>query len=198
MRKCLQMLLLTLLSACLPTAARAEWKPVEKVEAYAISGRTGPELYASIGEKGPKIGMVRVIAYTDFKLTWTRDYQPRDGSCTLASAKPKLTITYRLPKPSGKLSEASRPLWEKFSAGVRAHEKVHGEIIVELVEAIEAESIGLTVADDPKCQKIRKQLTKRLAVLSATQRARSRDFDRDEFGDGGKVHRLILALVNGG
>ncbi|TIV62623.1 MAG: peptidase, partial [Mesorhizobium sp.] len=46
-----------LLSALLlATPALADWKPVEKVETYAISGQTVEALYVSIGEKGPVIG----------------------------------------------------------------------------------------------------------------------------------------------
>ena len=36
-----------------------------------------------------------------------------------------------------------------------------------------------------------------LKALSEEQRARSRDFDKVEMSNGGNVHRLILALVNG-
>lgn len=54
----------------LPVAAQAQWKPVEKVETYAISGQSGLELYRSIGENGPNVGITRAIAYTNFKLTW--------------------------------------------------------------------------------------------------------------------------------
>ena len=185
------------LAAAMP-AAGAEWRAAEKVETYAISGDTGIALYRSIGERGPKVGVGRAIAYTDFELLWSRDYrQQADGSCLLASARPSLTITYRLPKPSGKLPAATRGLWESFIEGVEAHERVHGDFIREMVGKIEAVSVGLSVADDPECRKIRKELTGRLAALSQEQRQRSRDFDRAEMSDGGTVHRLVLALVNG-
>lgn len=191
---------LCLLAACLllaPTAAQAAWKAVEKVETYAIDGQSGPELYASIGQRGPELGKVRAIAHTNFKLTWTRDYQPRGGACVLVSARPKLTITYTLPKPSGKLPAAVQKNWESFIAGVSAHEKVHGQIIEDMVRQIEAFSVGLSVADDPACSKIRTELTRRLSELSLAQRQRSQDFDRTELGQGGNLQQLVLALVNG-
>lgn len=177
--------------------ASANWKPVEKVETYAISGATGIELYRSIGEKGPKIGVGRAIAYTDFDLKWSRDYRPQpDGSCTLVTARPHVIITYRLPKPTGTLPAATKARWDTFIAGIAAHEKVHGEMIVDLVKAIEAVSVGLTAADDKGCQKVRADLQSKLGPLSQEQRARSRAFDQEEMSNGGNVHRLILALVN--
>ena len=186
-----------LLLASQPLAA--EWKAVEREVPYKIQGTTGPELYASIGERGPEVGgLMRTIAHTTFKLTWTRDYQPRDGGCVLASAKPKLTITYTLPKPASRLSGNVRSNWDTFITGVRDHEKVHGGMIKDMVHEIERVSVGLTVQNDPTCKKIRQELTRRLAAISQEQRRKSRDFDHVELGDGGNIHQLILRLINGG
>lgn len=186
------------MAAVLPTMAQAQWKPVEKIENYRVSGQSGLELYRSIGEHGPKVGVGRVIAYTDFKLLWSRDYRPQpDGSCTLVSAKPSLTITYRLPKASGDMPAATKRAWESFVDGVIRHEKVHGEMIVDLVKAIEDVSIGLSAPKDPDCNKVRAALQSRLGPLSQEQRRRSREFDQVEMRDGGNVHKLVLTLVNG-
>jgi len=192
------MLFLLFAASLLASPARAEWKAVEKVETYAIAGQTGPELYAAIGEAGPLLGKGRVIAHTNFKLTWTRDYRPQGDACVLKSARPKLIITYTLPKPAGPLSPAVQKSWKIFAAGLATHEKVHGAAIVEMVRKIEALSVGLTVADDPKCSKIRTELTRQLAQISLAQRQASRDFDRIEFGPGGNLQKLVLAFVNGG
>ena len=183
----------------MPAAAHADWKPVEKIEHYRVSGSSGIDLYRSIGENGPQVGVGRAIAFTDFKLLWSRDYSPQpDGSCTLVSAHPSLTIIYRLPKASGDMPAATRRLWETFVNGVAAHEKVHGEFMVDLVKAIEATSVGLSAPNNPDCQKVRAELQSRLGPLSQEQRRRSREFDQVELTDGGNVHRLVLALVNGG
>ena len=186
-----------LAASLLASPARADWKPVEKVETYAISGQTGPELYASIGEAGPLLGKGRVIAHTNFKLTWTRDYKPQGDACVLRSARPKLIITYTLPKPAGPLAPAVQRSWETFAAGLAAHEKVHGAAIVEMVRKIEAISVGMTVAGDPGCSKIRTELTRQLAEISLAQRQASRDFDKVEFGPGGNLRQLVFNLMTG-
>lgn len=181
----------------LPGKAHADWAPVERVEPYAISGTTGPELYASIGERGPRIGIARVIAHTNFKLTWTRKYERQGNACVLATAKPKLIITYTLPEPKQKMTTEWRSRWQRFIDGVRVHESVHGDHIEEMTRAIEAFTVGLTVEDDPKCVKIKTVMAERLSQLSLEQRQKSRDFDKAEMSDGGNIHRLILDLVNG-
>ena len=192
-------LLLAVLLAVAPVAGHAEWKPVERNEPYSISGWTGPELYASIGERGPAAGIGRAIAFTNFKLTWRRDYRPQaDGACTLVSAVPRLIISYVLPKPLQKLPEPVASNWKTFIDGVARHERVHGEMIVDMVKEIEAYTVGLSVPDDPNCKKIRVQMTERLSQISQAQRQKSRDFDRVELTEGGAVHQLVLNLVNGG
>jgi predicted secreted Zn-dependent protease len=182
-----------------PTAGRAEWQAVENVKTYAITGRSGPELYASIGERGPKVGgLLRTIAHTSFKLTWSRKYEARGDACILASAVPKLAITYTLPKPARQLPPSTRMHWETFIDGVKRHELVHGDFIKEMVREIEVASVGLTVPADPQCRKIKTELTRRLGDLSRAQRQKSRDFDKIELSEGGNIHQLILNLVNGG
>jgi predicted secreted Zn-dependent protease len=187
--------------ACLsgyPGVALADWQATELVQSYSISGKTGPQLYASIGVRGPSIGgKGRAIALTNFKLTWTRKYEPQGNACVLVSARPKLTITYILPKPSQRLPPEMAGLWETFIAGVHKHELVHGDLIKDMVRKIEAVSVGLSAPDDPTCQKVRVELTARLGELSRAQRQQSRDFDRAELSNDGNIHQLVLALING-
>jgi predicted secreted Zn-dependent protease len=196
-RLCLAALSLSLLAS--PAAAQV--KATEQVKTYAISGTTGPELYESIGEKGPRIGStaaVGTIAHTNFDLRWRRNYQPEGNGCRLASAIPFLTITYTVPKPREALQGEPKRLWATFSAGILAHEKVHGEQIKAMANRIYNETVGFFQPDDPGCQKIREAIIPLLAAASQEQRQQSASFDRLEMSDGGNVHQLILNLVNGG
>lgn len=178
--------------------ARAGWAPIEEVKTYPIIGTSGIELYSSIGEHGPEVGRhVRAIAHTNFKLTWTRRYDPQpDGACVLSVAKPKLIITYTLPRPAKALSPELEARWKPFIAGIRHHEEQHGAAIIAMVKAIEAYSVGLRAESDPKCAKIRTVLTTKLGELSRAQQQESRDFDKVEMSSGGNVQQLILKLVN--
>lgn len=186
-------LLLAFPSAALP----ADWQAVEQVKTYAISGQTGAELYESIGARAPKAGGGLAIAHTGFKLTWTRTYAVEGNACVITVAKPKVVITYTLPRPESRLPPAVAASWSRFIAGVEAHERVHGGFIKTLVQQIQDVSLGLRVENDPNCQKIRQQLTAKLGVLSKAERAKNVEFDRVELSPGGNVHQLILALVNG-
>ncbi len=194
----LKISLLAALAAALPSLAQAQWAPVEQVKTYTVNGSSGIELYSEIGEKGPLVGgKFRTIAHTDFKLLWSRNYQPQpDGSCVLVSARPSLTLIYTLPRASSSLPGHLKAKWDAFSEGVRRHERVHGDMIVEMVKEIEAVSVGLAVAADPKCARIRQELTAKLGEISRRNRERHRDYDKVEMNNGGNVHQLILNLVN--
>lgn len=187
------------LTACLISAPAAgqDWQHAERIETYAISGRTGIALYESIGARGPKVGIGRAIAYTTFDLKWSRDYRPEGDTCRLASARPHLTIVYKLPKPSGPLPPELEKHWKRFIDGIAAHERVHGEFILDMVKAMQAETVGLSAAGDPGCRKIRADVLAKVQAINAIQRARGREFDRKEMSQGGNVHQLILGLVNG-
>lgn len=177
-------------------AQAADWQAVEQIKTYAVSGKTGIDLYRSIGEKGPQAG-VQAIAHTSFKLTWTRKYEVQGTACAITTAKPKLIITYTMPKPANPLPPDVAQNWARFIAGVEKHERVHGGFTKELVQQIQDFSLGLRVENDPECKRIREILTKRLGELSKAERAKNAEFDRVELNDGGNVHQLILAFVNG-
>lgn len=188
-----------LLSTLLPlSSARAGGTVEERISTYPVSGRTGAELYQSIGQNGPVIsGGRRTLAHTSFKLTWRRDYRKKDGGCVLAGAIPKLVITYTLPKPSAKLAPDVAASWKRFIDAIAAHEKVHGDQIRAMTEAIETESVGLFEPGDPGCKRIYGSLEPRLKALSDRRSEQSRAFDAVEMAPGGPIERLILDLVNG-
>ncbi|MCY0095957.1 DUF922 domain-containing Zn-dependent protease [Hoeflea ulvae] len=174
------------------------WEAVEQTKTYPVSGQTGAALYESIGANGPVIGDGRrTIAHTTFKLTWQRDYQERGGDCVLASARPKLIITYTLPKPRGKIPSPVASSWKRFADGLAEHERVHGQYIIDMVRAIEAVSTGISAKNDPGCTKVRAELQSHLKRLSDEQRARGRAFDQMEMGAGGNVQQLVLDLLQG-
>jgi predicted secreted Zn-dependent protease len=178
-------------------AHAADWKPVERVKRYSISGATAPELYAAIGISGPLIGKVRTIALTEWDLKWRRDYRPDGTACVLKSAKPFLTITTTLPKPAANLLDPTARLWKAFIDGIAAHEKVHAADISAMTDGIIAATAGLTVQNDPHCKLIRAEVLKIVKAANEDYKARSRAFDQVEMAKGGNVQLLILGLVNG-
>jgi predicted secreted Zn-dependent protease len=183
--------------ACVLVATHAAAQAGEAITVrekyFAVSGSTGLELYTSIGHSGPK----NAIAHTSHTLKWSKRFDEEGGGCRLVGVRPVVTITYTLPKPAGKLSAATRKRWDVFIAGVRKHEEEHGRMIRQMVAATVASLGDVHVADDPTCSKVKRETNRRIAEAASAHKERSREFDRIEQSDGGNVHRLVLALVNG-
>ena len=199
MRRVLVVLLVLCLQGLAGGAARAEaWQPAQQTVTYAIEGATGLALYRSIGERGPELAGRRVIAYTHYKLLWTRRYRPRpDGSCILAVAVPHLTVITTLPKAPARLSPAVAASWRRFVTGIMEHERFHGNEIVAMVRRIEAFSAGLSAPLDPGCRTVRARLQAYVIGTVADHDAASRAFDKTEWGEDGAMRKLVLELVNG-
>lgn len=189
--------LILVLSVCVLPAFAADWQPAERVKNYAVSGASGPELYFSIGENGPLVGASRAIALTEWDLKWRRDYRQEGAACVLKSAKPFLTITTTLPRPAARLEGSAARPWKAFIDGIAAHESVHAKDITAMVDGIISATVGLTIQSDPQCKRIRAEVLKFVTQANEAYKAKSRAFDKAEMSDGGNVHRLILALVNG-
>ncbi|MEO1745611.1 MAG: DUF922 domain-containing protein [Pseudomonadota bacterium] len=182
-----------------PSAGAADWAPTERVDHYSISGTTPHALYQSIGERGPKTSVgSRAIAVTEWDLRWRRDYQRRGEGCVVASALPFLTITYKLPKPASALSGDARRRWSTFSAGIVAHEDVHGVLLRAMTDTIIRETVGLSTAnDDGNCNALRARVLEKVAAAYDGYRRDSNAFDRIEMSPGGNVQQLVLGLLNG-
>lgn len=186
-------LALTLLA--LPARADIRAQVVEKT--YAISGATGRALYASIGERGPRIreGASSAVAKTDFDLKWGRDYVRDGDACVLAAARPFLTVTYTLPKPAQKLPPDVAARWKTFIAAIRAHEQVHGRYIGEMAQEIYDTTVGFRQENDPGCRKIRDAIQAPLKAAYTRYRQKNAAFEKAEMANGGPIHRLILELI---
>jgi len=180
-------------------ALASDWQPTERTEPYAIAGATPQALYQSIGERGPKTSIgTRAIAVTEWELLWRRDYQRKGSGCVLASALPFLTIIYKLPKPASNLSGEMARRWQKFAAGIKVHEEVHGVLLQAMTSTIIRETVGLTTAqDDNNCNSLRAKVLERVKIAYDDYRRDSAQFDRIEMSPGGNVQKLVLGLVNG-
>ena len=177
--------------------AHADVRAKEVVKTYSISGKTGLELYQSIGARGPRLrgGLSSAIALTEFDLKWGRDYKRDGNDCVLAVVRPFLTITYTLPKPKGKLPPKLAERWRVFIAGIRDHEKVHGQYVAEMAQEIYDTTLGFRQKNDPNCKKIRSGIQAPLKAAFARYKARNSSFEQAEMASGGNIHQLILELV---
>jgi len=193
MRQLIAILALSFLSA--PAHAGIRAKIVETT--YAISGNTGKALYASIGQRGPRLrgGASSAVAKTDFDLRWGRDYVREGNACVLKAARPFLTVTYTLPEPAEPLPPGTAARWRVFIAGIRAHEAVHGRYVEEMAQEIYDSTVGFRQENDPGCKAIRDAIQAPLKAAYARYKAKNRAFEQSEMAIGGNIRQLIADLI---
>jgi predicted secreted Zn-dependent protease len=177
-------------------SASAGTKVLIKTQTYEIAGNTGAALAAAMDSRGPKHGfMARAIAQTGYTVDWDLDLSQAKGVCRLRQAHGTLNLTYTFPQIASATTPRLRRHWNRFFAGVRAHELTHGRIAGDMMKATEKSMRGLTFADDWQCNKTRREARLRIRAVYAAYEARQNAFDAREHHAGGRVEHLVATLV---
>lgn len=194
MRPSLSILLVA--AACAVTSpASAGVKVLLKTRTYAVTGETGMDLVRAMGRTGPMQGfMTRSIAQTTYTVDWSFVTRTAGRACRIVRADPTLHLTYTYPR-TGELPPPLAKRWRTFMAGTRRHERVHGAIAIEMVSDAARKVAGMTLADDPFCRRVRADAHRRIEGVKAGYEARQEAFDRKEHGPGGRVEKLVNALI---
>lgn len=186
-------IVLAALGATSPPAAAA--KILVKTRTYAVTGDSGAALVKAMDRSGPRHGfMTRAIAQTSYTVDWDLQVTRAKDACRLVRAVPTLHVSYVFPRAVN-LPPALAKRWKRFLAGVRGHEKTHGRIASEMVQAASSSASGVVMRPDPSCSRTRREARRRIDAVYARYEARQVAFDKREHADGGKVERLVDALI---
>ena len=195
--RCIAWARIVLFAACAAIAgeAAAGVKVSEKTRSYEIAGNTGAALLAAMDRHGPKHGfLTRAIAQTRYSVSWTIEWGETRAACRVKSIEGTLDIIYTYPGAAG-LPPGLERRWARFLAGVRKHEKAHGDMARQMARAVEKSVARLSIDNDPGCRKTRREVKDRTAAIYAAYEARQIKFDVREHREGGRVEALIEALV---
>lgn len=195
--RCIAWARIALFGACVVAAgeASAGVKVSEKTRGYEISGKTGDALLVAMDRRGPKHGfLTRAIAQTRYSVSWTIEWGETRTACRVKSIDGKLDITYTYPSTRD-LPPGLERRWTRFLAGVKTHEKTHGDMARQMARAVEKSVAKLSVDNDPGCRKARAEMKGRMEAIYAGYEARQIKFDTREHREGGPVEGLIDRLV---
>jgi predicted secreted Zn-dependent protease len=182
-------------AAAVISPAVAGAKVVIKTQSYDISGDSGRALVTAMDRTGPRHGfMTRAIAQTSYTVDWDLQVRETHGVCKLARAVPTLHLTYIFPEAKS-LSPGLARRWKTFLAGVHRHERTHGRIAGNMVEAAALAVSGIALAHDPGCNRTRREARRRIDAVYAKYEASQVAFDKREHRDGGRVEKLVEALM---
>ncbi|PBB70177.1 hypothetical protein CK228_00400 [Mesorhizobium sp. WSM4312] len=195
MRRIVLTCLVAIGTLCAPQAS-AGTRAVIQTRTYDVTGGSGAALIDAMDRQGPRHGfMTHAIATTSYTVDWDLDAGQGNGFCRMRGGNGTLNLSYTFPRLASPATPALRRRWNRFFAGVRAHEETHGRIAREMMRATERSITGLRVANDPSCHKTRREARLRIQAIYAEYEAKQNAFDRREHRNGGHVEHLIAALT---
>ena len=195
MRRTVLTCLVAVGALCAPEAL-AGTKAVVQTRTYDVVGSSGAALVDAMDSKGPRHGfMTHAIATTAYTVDWNLDAREANGFCRMQRANGTLNLFYTFPRLASPATPALKRRWNRFFAGVRAHEETHGRIARQMMRATEKSITGLRIANDPSCSKARREAQLRIRAVYAEYEAKQNAFDRREHSNGGHVEHLIAALT---
>ncbi len=179
-----------------PGVATAGSKVITHIRTYDIAGESGKALIDAMDKSGPKHGfLTRAIAQTSYTVDWNFDLRAKADVCQVRAASATLDMTYMYPNVTTPMSPALRKRWQRFFAGVRAHEQTHGRIARQGIAAGERAIADLAVANDPHCIKTQREAQRRVDTIYEEYEAKQVAFDQREHRRGGRVEALVARLV---
>jgi predicted secreted Zn-dependent protease len=164
-------------------------------ETYAVTGNSGEALLDAMDRKGPRYGLLaRAMAQTRYKVDWRYDWERSGSRCRLKSVDASLSIVYRYPELARPAPPELGRRWQKFIAGVRHHEEMHGQVARQMVFAAHKSISKLTRGSD-RCASATRRVERIIDTVYAEYEARQTRFDDREHGEGGNVDRLLDMLT---
>jgi len=177
-------------------SANAGLRIKERTKYYSISGKTGKQLFRSIGRKGPRRGHAIATTRTDVKVRNIRT-KKRGRSCIVTRADVIVTLTYTLPRWRGsrRASKRVRRSWNAFAARVNRHERKHGQISKKYAKKLYREIRRMKGRVSRNCRDFGDRAARRIAKLQSQADREHARFDRREASSRARVRRLQVALI---
>lgn len=167
-----------------------------KTSYYSISGSTGMDLFKDMNRKGPRHAfMKKAMAQTQYRSTPSGKVSWENGICAVKNGGYTLDLTYVYPKPDRPLSGRLAVNWNRFMADTYRHEKVHGQIAIEMASKLDATLRSFRMKDKSNCARALNALSARINGIYDTYKKKQVAFDILEHRKGGKVEKSVLVLV---
>ncbi len=176
--------------------ATAGLRITERTKFYSISGKTGKQIFGSITRRGPRRGHAIATTKTSVQVRNLRT-KIRGRRCVVRSADVIVKLTYTLPRwrASRRASKRVQKGWKAFSARVKRHEDVHGQISKKYAKRLYREILRMKGRVSRKCSDFGEKASRRIARLQRRADREHARFDRREGSRRARVRRLQLALL---
>ena len=181
------------------TTANARVVVKETTKFYNVTGRTGKQVHAKFGRRGPwrlrrKHAIAATVREFDFK---NIKFKVRGKKCVVDNIDVHLKLTYYYPKwiNKGRSTKKTQQAWGRFSKELIRHEKTHGKYFKQTVKEFDKELRRVTGKISNKCGGMGKKVRVRLDKIYKRGEAKHLAFDRREKRKSAKIRKLERAFI---
>lgn len=120
----------------------------------------------------------RFTGQTDWHIEWRPCYEAVQNGCRIGGVVSQVHVTYTLPRWADRASAPPglRDRWDRYIAGLTAHEKGHGAVAVEVARHIERELVGLH--DNESCNAVSLRAAAKVEAVMQRGEDMQRAYDR--------------------
>jgi len=188
---------LLLAASLFATSADARVIVKERTKFYTVKGRTGRDIYRSIGLRSKRgSGIQHAIATTTSSISVKNvKTAVRRSRCVVVSADVRLKLTYRYPRWKARgASKKVRSAWANFYKHALKHEKVHGNISKKYAKRMHTALLRTTGRVSRQCSDFARNAQRKFSRLSKRLDREQKRFDRREARSFSRNIRLQRAL----
>lgn len=179
--------------------ASAKVSVSEKNRYFSVTGKTGKQVYQQIRRRAPpELRRKRWIAATYAKYNFKQvKFGMKDNRCVATKVNIHLNLTYHYPKwknrKKGSVNLQKR--WRSFEKELARHEKTHGRIFREMVQAIEREIRNTKSVSRNNCRNYIRVIKRKIGAIEKSYSRKQDAFDRKENRSNSTISKLESAFV---
>lgn len=146
---------------------------------FTVGGKTPPEIYRNILDRGPRVGGARALASIGTHATQDGTPKKSGGVCRLTRYVITLDFAIQRPRIANEqvLPQAERDLWQRMSIFIEAHESQHKQVWQSCAEDLDHRIADLSA---PTCRALVRKAEGLWQEMLASCDARQRAFDDDQ------------------
>jgi predicted secreted Zn-dependent protease len=131
---------------------------------YAVFGRTIPDIWDSLNERGPALGNRIVAGVHSWNLSWDMEWTRSADDCRVGGLEIVMSTEIMMPEWRQRVGaeQELQDHWDEFERQLREHEEAHRGYALETVRDLHR---TILAERGPDCQTVRDRITAQTDVI---------------------------------
>ncbi len=144
---------------------------------YAVFGRTVPEIWDSLNERGPALNNRIVAGVHSWNLSWDTEWTRSEEGCRIGSLEIRMSTEITMPdwRQRAGANPELQEYWDEFVRQLREHELTHREYALDAVRDLHRTILAERA---PDCQTAGARIEAQTALIMDRYGALNQTFDQ--------------------